>query len=85
MKIHRIIPLGAAGLLISCADIKTVSDVVPASAGTETGNIVVDDETSVGTSSTIVRQQNGSWQTGPEGIRVEVNGPETGRRVQNFR
>ncbi len=85
MKKQLVILLGAAGLLISCADTQTVSTFVPASAGTEIGNIAVDNETSLNTSSRIVPQQNGSWQTGPEGIRVEVIGPGTGGRARSVR
>jgi hypothetical protein len=85
MKIHRIILLGAAALLISCAGNQTVGTLIPRSAGTDIGNIPVDSETSVTASSRMVPQRNGSWETGPEGIRIEVIGPRTGRRVGNVR
>lgn len=85
MKTHLVILLGAAGLLISCADTQTVSTFIPATAGTETGNIPVDSETYLRTSSRIVPKGDGSWKTGPEGIRVEVIGPVTGDKARGVR
>jgi hypothetical protein len=60
--------LSAACLLTSCAS--SVEHFVPAAAGTATGSILVDSNTSVATCSRIIPQGDGRWITGPEGIAI---------------